>query len=120
MRRLSRDLEVLPLDFQSRKPSEQALTFKTVAHVVLKVMSNRSRHLTPAEIRIIKSHDRYSTEVKKRESDSLKFEPKVEGRSIRIENEKVIFYFIFYKNYLDSIIGSSLKMGPIKSFGKSL
>jgi len=98
MRRLSRDLEVLPLDFQSRKPSQHALTFKTVAHIVTKVMSNRMRNLTPAEIRTIKSHDKYSTELKKRESDSLKFEPKVEGRSIRIENENVIIYYTLYKN----------------------
>ena len=96
MRRLSRDLEVLPLDFQSRKPSQQALTFKTVAHIVAKVMSYRMRNLTPAEIRTIKSNIKYSTELKKRESDSLKFEPKVEGRSIRIENENVIIYF--FKN----------------------
>jgi hypothetical protein len=93
MNLLSRDLEVLPLDFQSFRPSRQALTFKTVAHVVSRVMSNRSRHLTREEIRTIKSHNKYLTEVKKEESDSLKFEPKVEGRSIRIENENVIFYF---------------------------
>jgi len=90
MKRLSVDLEVLPIDLSKHKSTHPKITFKTIAHVVTGVMKNRHRKLTWEEIQTIKSHEKYSLEIKKIESPSLKFKPKVEGRSIRIENESVI------------------------------
>ena len=92
LKSLSRDLEVLPIDLSIHKSNNHRFRFKTIAHIVNGVMKNRCRKLTWEEIQAIKSHEKYSLEIKKIESASLKFQPKVEGRSIRIENESVITF----------------------------
>ena len=101
MRRLSRDLEVLPFDLSSHKSDNRKFKLKTIAHVVSAVMKNRCRKLTWEEIQTIKSHQKFSLGMKNAELASLKFEPKVDGRSIRIINESVIILYKFLSLYIN-------------------
>ena len=86
LRRLSKDFDVLPVG-SLRNGSNEPLKFKTVAHVIAKILTQRRNHLTPHDVRVIKRSTKYKSELKRYLSSSLKFEPVVEGRSIQLDDE---------------------------------
>lgn len=105
LRRLSCDIEVLPLMHIFQNP-HKPISFKTIAHVVVKVLKQRRKRLSDHDIRTIKEHPIYKKELKNLVSKSLLFEPEVEGRSIKIENQTVADNLINERNLFDSKINS--------------
>ena len=91
LNKLSTDIDVLPIEKKDdliRGPGVR-LTFKTTAILITKILKSRHKHLFQKDVRTIKNSSKFKETILKLEMASLKLEPKVEGRIIRIDDEKV-------------------------------
>lgn len=87
MDKLSKDPEVLP-DKNLIMPLRTRLTFRLTAMIVLQTLKQR-KILLHKEKQIIKQSVKFQSSIQEYERKSLDLAPKVENRSVKIENQNV-------------------------------
>jgi len=90
--KLSEDPEVMkrPGDLTRRPGSQRKITFRTAVLMVIS-LSHQRKVLLYKDKKVIRQSLKYKTFLKKLEMKSMRLEPKIEGRSIRIEKPEVTF-----------------------------
>lgn len=88
--KLSKDPEVMKQQENARPGSQKKITFRTAVLMVIS-LSHQRKVLLYKDKKIIRQSLKYKNFIKNLEMKSLKLEPKIEGRSIRIENPEVTY-----------------------------
>ncbi len=86
--KLSNDPEVMKQQENKRPNSQRKITFRTAVMMVI-TLSHKRKVLLYKDKKIIRQSLKFKSFIKKLEMKSLKLEPSIEGRSIRIENPEV-------------------------------
>jgi hypothetical protein len=74
----------------------QTMNFPSAALIITKLLSQKHKAALSRKDRIkIKQSDKYKKKIKEYEEESMKLEPRVEGRIVLIRDQQVIFIFFF-------------------------